>query len=126
MIQDHAESLKIGWVYPAHLPASLFAAVTIYFAFSKFGHSTVWHPVLLTVSNKKRDDERNLTADLLSASNGYHFVRGHQFVSGNVKSRNIFSLLLTLRMLLQTVYSQWGVAHHMLDILSTWITSVDW
>jgi hypothetical protein len=127
-IQDHAEALDLGRSYPAHLPASLFAAAAVYFAFSKFGPSNVTAPSIPDWNaawGTRRHNAQNLTTTQLASSDSYSFVKGYHLATEKTKSRNIHYSLLTLRMLLQTVSLQWGVAYDMLDILSTWIDSVE-
>lgn len=127
-IQDLAEGMTLGRAYPAHLPASIFAAATIFCAYSKYGHPTVttpddpeWDAVWDRQQPRPQPGVNSYARASVECSDTHRFVVGDYLMSGKTKVRNLRYSLLTLQMILQMVSSQWGISHDMLDILAIWI-----
>ena len=127
-IQDLAEGLTLGRAYPAHAPAAIFAAATIFCAFSKYGKSTITTPADINweeVWTRRHQAHRHELDDVdPGTSDGYRFVTGRCLGHERTKTRNIRYSLLTMQMILQTISSQWGISHDMLAVLSVWIGEV--
>ncbi|KAL2426420.1 hypothetical protein ABEF95_004397 [Exophiala dermatitidis] len=130
-IQDLAEGMTLGRAYPTHLPASIFAAATIFCAYSKYGQPTVttpdtpdWDAVWDKQEPGQHPGLKTFARSSLESSDSYRFVMGDFNMNGRTKTRNLRYSLLTLQMILQMISSQWGISHNMLDILAIWIGGV--
>ncbi|KAJ5887579.1 hypothetical protein N7495_007620, partial [Penicillium taxi] len=127
-IQDIIEQLPRGRAHVIHMPSSLFAAATIYVAFSLSGLATVnlpssivWQDALLLRSDLHLDDD-----DIRPSygSNTRQFVETvpcipSPQIGGSV--RNLLYELNSVQKLFSCLASQWGIAHHMGDIVAQWI-----
>ncbi|XHF98335.1 hypothetical protein AWENTII_001890 [Aspergillus wentii] len=128
-IQDIIEQLPRGRAHVVHMPSSLFAAATIYVVFSLAGVATIhlprtiiWQDALISNSdfNLGSDDFR----PSLSGSETRRFVEGGQTVSppGLGTVRNLLYELNSIQKLFRCLYSQWGIAHDMEEIIDEWIS----
>ena len=127
-IQELAEELTLGRAYPAHAPAAIFAAATIFCAYSKYGKSTITIPADIDweeVWTRRHQTQRHgLDHVNPGISDGYKFVNGHYLNHERTKTCNLRYSMLTMQMILQTISSQWGISHDMLAVLSVWIGEV--
>lgn len=127
-----SEGMAIGRAYPAHLPACLFAAATIFTAHCRYGQQIITIPSEIdwdVVWNQSTtgDDSLPVSASsdsFVQSSDTSTFVVGNGALKGETKQLNLCYSLLALQMLLQTISSQWGISHDMLSILSTWINGL--
>ncbi|KIX04493.1 uncharacterized protein Z518_05363 [Rhinocladiella mackenziei CBS 650.93] len=129
-IQDLAELMTLGRAYPPHLPASVFAAATIFFAYSKYGQTTVTTPerpdwdAAWGQGTSQHHSTNDYGRKSPENSDSYRFVTGDYLNGAGTKTRNLRYSLLTLQMILQMISSQWGISSDMLAILSTWISGL--
>ncbi|OJJ43251.1 hypothetical protein ASPZODRAFT_74795 [Penicilliopsis zonata CBS 506.65] len=138
-IQDIVEQLPRGRAHVIHMPGSLFAAATIYIAFSLAGVATVqlprtisWQDALLGPFdvNLDRSPSATTAAEIQSAaaavSETRRFIDGAQpnsaaaLLTGAV--RNLLYELNSMQKLFRCLASQWGIASDMEDIVDQWIT----
>lgn len=131
-IQDLAESLTLGRTSPAHFPASVFAAATIFYAFLSCGYTTMTTPedvdwTIAWTSQEKGGTQMthgHALADSEAWScDSYRFVKSHDVFNGKTKLRALRFSLLSLQMILQMIAPQWGISYDMLDILSSWMST---
>lgn len=127
-IQDLAEDMTLGRAYPVHAPASIFAAATIFCAYSRFGQSSItipvdpdWDAAWACETTDQQRGVANVGQVDLETSDSHRFVLGNYPSGGKTKTRNLRYSLLTLQMILQMISTQWGISHDMLAILSVWI-----
>ena len=126
-IQDIIEQLPRGRAHVIHMPSALFAAATIYVVFSLAGlatvhlpQSVVWQDAILypSDSNLGSDDIRP------SGSETRRFVElgRRDFSSGVGAVRNLLYELNSIQKLFRCLFSQWGIAHDMEEIIDQWIS----
>jgi hypothetical protein len=124
-IQEIVEQLPRGRAHAIHMPSSLFAAATIYAAFSLAAVHTVkaplnvsWHEVLLDL------DQPYFTLAEMSnpamVSDTVKFVRGEPFY-GMGGNRNLQYELNSIQKLFRCLYSQWGIAYDMESVVDHWV-----
>jgi len=131
-ILNLSENMTLGRAYPAHLPACLFAAATIFTAHCRYGEQSMAIPAEIdweVVWNHSRNVDGYLSSTdssdpLVRSSDTFKFVADGGNLKGEIKTVNLRYSLLTLQMLLQAISSQWGISHDMLPILSTWIAGL--
>ena len=121
-IQDIAERLPMGRAQATHVPASIFAAATVYSALSTVRQVTVAAPESIDWDEVWDCDDHNMLghANTVNLSDGKAFVWGNPRSDAKAKSRNLRYSLLTLQSILRNVSSQWGVSHAMLNVLQSW------
>lgn len=140
-IQDIVEQLPRGRAHVIHMPSSLFAAVTIYSAFSLTGVTTVnlpravaWEAVLLL---KSGDDDENSHLTLGGAGPSHspaaaatfrsetkRYIKNELFLGDERWSgvtRNLMYELNSMQKLFRCLLSQWGVAYDMESVVDRWI-----
>jgi hypothetical protein len=123
-IQDIAERLPMGRAQATHVPASIFAAATVYSALSTIRQVTVVTPDSINWDEVWDCADHNMLGhgNTANLSDGKAFVLGNPLSGTNVKSRNLRYSILTLQSILRNVSSQWGVSHAMLNVLLSWTT----
>jgi len=125
-IQDIAERLPIGRAHATHIPASVFAAATVYCAFSTVGQVHVlapesidWEEIWHHCDNTMQGNAN--TNDAASPpSDSKLFVAGFPLSDVKAKARNVRYSLFTLQAIIRSISSQWGVSQEMLNILLSW------
>ncbi|KAF7719002.1 Zinc finger C2H2 type domain-containing protein [Penicillium ucsense] len=125
-IQDIVEQLPRGRAHVIHMPSSLFAAATIYMAFSLAGMATlnlpltvIWQDSLVTRAefNLDRDD-----IPRVSGSETRRFVEhGSGIPPVGCGGRNLLYELNSMQKLFRCLSSQWGIAHDMESVVAHWI-----
>lgn len=130
-IQDIIEQLPRGRAHVIHMPSSLFAAATVYVVFSLAGLATVqlpqsiiWQDALLYQSDLNLGSE-----DIASSSQGVGSETRRFVELGRTGSptgigavRNLLYELNSMQKLFRCLFSQWGIAHDMEEIVDQWIT----
>lgn len=128
-IQDIVEQLPRGRAHVIHMPTSLFAAATVYGAFSLAGYGTVhlprnvdWKDALFTEA-----DPCVILGELSgssSSSDTRRFVRGENLALAGAltTSRNLMYELNSMQKLFRCLSSQWGVANEMEQVIDRWIS----
>ncbi|KAI3036084.1 WLM domain family protein [Aspergillus niger] len=127
-IQDIVEQLPRGRAHVIHMPSSLFSATTIYVVFSLAGvanihlpRTIVWQDALLSRA------DLNLGCENIRPSTGSEtrrFVEEGRTDSppGMGAVRNLLYEMNSLQKLFRCMFSQWGIAHDMEEIIDQWIT----
>ncbi|RAL12073.1 C2H2 type zinc finger domain protein [Aspergillus homomorphus CBS 101889] len=127
-IQDIVEQLPRGRAHVIHMPSSLFSATTIYVVFSLAGvtnihlpRTVVWQDALLSRA------DLNIGSDTIRSSTGSEtrrFVEEGRTDSppGMGAVRNLLYEMNSLQKLFRCLFSQWGIAHDMEEIIDQWIT----
>lgn len=115
-IQDIVETLPRGRAHAVHMPASLFAASTMYAAFALNEVTTVklveevdWRVVL--------DDGG---VDDFSMWDTKRYIKGDGSYFGS--TRNLVYELNSMHKLMGCLKTQWGVAHDMENVVEQWVT----
>ena len=148
-IQEIVEQLPRGRAHVIHMPSSLFAASTIYSAFSLAGLTTATIPSTVdwkeTLSSDQHADNIPLSSPSLphqhhhlqqqqqqqqhmpksvitSATASYILGRPPSTFGTSRASRNLLYELNSMQKLFRCLSSQWGVAFDMEDCISMWIT----
>ncbi|KAF2719503.1 C2H2 type zinc finger domain protein [Polychaeton citri CBS 116435] len=119
-IQDIVERLPRGRAHVTHMPSSLFAAATVYSAFTLAGHSTVKHPINI---------EWTQTLAELDIRPPGEFSETVRFILGNVTAlersccttRTLSYEMNSMQKLFGCFTTQWGVATDMEKVVSQWI-----
>lgn len=127
-IERIANSLTATRAYATHFPAAIFAAATVYCAFSQHAHPIVtspehvaWRAIWTKVGDEDKGIKRDVSAvDPLRTSHSYQYMMGEQLAHGKTRVCNLRYSLLNLRVVLRKISLQWGVANEMLDVLSAW------
>lgn len=128
-IQDIIEQLPRGRAHVIHMPSSLFAAATIYVVFSMAGLATVhlpqtivWQDALLYHSDLNLGSEGARLPS--TGSETRRFVENGRPGSppGVGAVRNLLYELNSIQKLFRCLFSQWGIAHDMEEIIDHWIT----
>jgi hypothetical protein len=121
-IQEIVEELPRGRAHVIHMPGSLFAAATVYSVFALAGlpavkvpSTVIWQDVLLTNSG-----EHNFA--LGANSDTKRYIRGEQLSGTSGASRNLLYGLNSMQKLFRCLFSQWGVAYDMENVIDKWIT----
>ncbi|KAI2793312.1 hypothetical protein POX_b03366 [Penicillium oxalicum] len=127
-IQGIVEQLPRGRAHVIHMPSSLFAAATVYVAFSLAGHVTlnlprtvVWQDALLTRADLNLDHSNVRPT---SGSETRRFVEtGPDTPLGPFEGdgRNLLYELNSMQKLFRCLSSQWGIAHDMETVVAQWI-----
>lgn len=124
-IQEIIEDLPRGRAHAVHMPSSLFSAATLYATFSlaavhtvKVPSRVVWSDVLLDL------DQPYFTLAEMSnpalGSDTVRFIRGEAFF-GVGSNRNLLYQLNSIQKLFRCLYSQWGIAFDMEEVVDEWI-----
>lgn len=124
-IQDIVEQLPRGRAHVIHMPSSLFAAATVYTVFSLAGVATVTFPRAITwrevLSSQGEDDM--VFGDMMPGSETSRYIRGELRGSpAGGTTRNLLYELNSMQKLFRCLFSQWGIAHDMEDIVDKWIS----
>lgn len=131
-IQEIVEQLPRGRAHAIHMPSSLFAASTVYFAFALAGQpaikmpcSVVWQDVLLPPN--PRGNSYLALYDISSTgiatvdTDTSRYIRGDVIHGSNATSRNLLYELNSMQKLFLCLLAQWGVAHDMELVIEKWI-----
>ena len=115
-IQDIIETLPRGRAHVIHMPASLFAAATIYAVFALTGVVTVklvndvdWRIVM-----------NETGVDNFSVGGTKRYIRGDRSHFGPM--RNMVYELNSMHKLMGCLKTQWGIAHDMEKVVEQWVT----
>jgi hypothetical protein len=128
---DLIEQLPQGRSHSIHLPASLFAAATVYCAFSLAGHATVelpnpvdWKEVTLTAAAPMPIDP-TVAPDGTNASStsAYRYLnRLPLSANGFSRRKNLSYELSYVPKILRFIAQQWGVAREMATIVDHYVS----
>lgn len=125
-IQDIVEQLPRGRAHVIHIPSSLFAAATVYCVFSLGGQTSVntpsivhWQTVLSTYFDSSLVPGQ---PDSISQSETKRYMRGeYSSIFGKMgTTKNLLYELNSMQKLFRCLYSQWGIAYDMADIIDKW------
>jgi hypothetical protein len=115
-IQDIVETLPRGRAHAVHMPASVFAASTIYAAFAlsevitiKLVNEVDW-PIVM--------DDTGI--DEFSVWDTKRYIKGDGAYFGS--TRNMVYELNSMHKLMGCLKTQWGVAHDMENVVEQWVT----
>jgi len=134
-IQELVEQLPRGRAHAIHMPSSLFSAATVYSVFTLAGQpalqipcTVVWHDVLSSGRRTTNDSYLSLSElstssqILLPETDTLRYIHGDVLLRGSSRtSRNLLYELNSIHKLFRCLYSQWGIAFDMENVVEQWI-----
>ncbi|KAL4999271.1 C2H2 type zinc finger domain protein [Aspergillus recurvatus] len=127
-IQDIIEQLPRGRAHVIHMPSSLFAAATVYVVFALAGianihlpRTIVWQDALLSHADLNLGCETAFRPSTGSETSRFVAEGRTDSPPGMAAVRNLLYEMNSMQKLFRCLFSQWGIAHDMEEIVNHWI-----